>query len=398
MPRPVLALLFLGGAFTSALATSVGLVGGEATSVAGGGATVSFTLVRSGSGFVTARYATQDGSAVAGADYVATSGTVMLEPGANSVAIDVPVIGHAPGPDKQFTLRLQEVSGSGPIPAFAAAQATGTGAGAVAIQTADLDRDGRVDVVSANGGDTLSSLLNRTSPGAATMQFNRQDVALPGAAPAATLADFNNDGAVDLAAADADHAQLAVLLNQTATGASTLSLGSAALLAIGATPTSVTAGDVNADGRADLVVAHGGSSGVTVFLNQTPPGASSASFGPAQPIAAGGNGLHVVAHDFNADGRPDLALVKSGGVGVLVNATARGATTAAFAAPIEFDADGSRFAAVADLNRDGRADLATALGAAGAVAVRLNTTAAGSAAASFAPPVPLAVPDRKSVV
>src|SRR2546423_10133083 len=57
---------------------------------------------------VTVNYATQNGSAVAGADYIATSGTLFFAPGVNSKTILVPVIGdRIAESDEYFLLNLQ---------------------------------------------------------------------------------------------------------------------------------------------------------------------------------------------------------------------------------------------------------------------------------------------------
>jgi hypothetical protein len=63
---------------------------------------------------VTVDYATQDGSAVSGQDYVATNGTVTFAPGETSQAIFVAVTGDGPvEADEQFTVVL-----SNPVNSF----------------------------------------------------------------------------------------------------------------------------------------------------------------------------------------------------------------------------------------------------------------------------------------
>jgi hypothetical protein len=72
---------------------------------------------------LTARYRTEDGTATAGVDYVASSGSVAISPGQSSFTILVSVIGDAvPEPDETFSVVLEEVSGA-PV-AFAAGVAT----------------------------------------------------------------------------------------------------------------------------------------------------------------------------------------------------------------------------------------------------------------------------------
>jgi hypothetical protein len=72
---------------------------------------------------VTFNYATVNGSAIAGTDYVATSGAASIPAGATSTVITVNLLGHAPPTsNKTFTLTISGASGGLTI-----ARATGTG-------------------------------------------------------------------------------------------------------------------------------------------------------------------------------------------------------------------------------------------------------------------------------
>ena len=53
----------------------------------------------------------------------------------------------------------------------------------------------------------------------------------------------------------------------------------------------VTAADINGDGKPDLIVANNGSNTVSVLLNTTAPGATTASFAAQQTFATGSDAL-----------------------------------------------------------------------------------------------------------
>ena len=76
-------------------------------------------------------------------------------------------------------------------------------------------------------------------------------------------------------------------------------------VAAGSSPLSVAAADLNGDGKPDLAVANNGSNDVSFLL-----GDGTGGFAPVagSPVAAGTNPFSVAAADLNADGKPDLAV------------------------------------------------------------------------------------------
>ena len=66
---------------------------------------------------------------------------------------------------------------------------------------------------------------------------------------------------------------------------------------------SLTLGDVNGDGKPDLVVANAGSNTVSVLL-----GNGNGTFKPQQTFATGSYPVSVTVGDVNGDGKPDLVV------------------------------------------------------------------------------------------
>ncbi len=208
------------------------------------------------------------------------------------------------------------------------------------------------------------------------------------------VADFNGDGRADIAVASKITRDLSVLLNLTAVGATTPSFAAPQTFAIGMSVRSVAVGDFNADGRPDLAVTnYGGESAntVTVLLNATAVGAATPAFIIQPAFAVGSDPTSVVVADFNADGRPDLAVTNSlsgsvfTDVSVLLNVTAAGATSTSFVAQQTLIAGARPYsAAVGDFDGDGRADIAFANITSNTVSVLRNTTAMGSSTLTFA--------------
>jgi RHS repeat-associated protein len=244
---------------------------------------------------------------------------------------------------------------------FAPKQDFPTGGGATSVVAADVNVDGKTDVVVANSLDNTVSVLLGHGDGTFAP---KQDFPTGSAPASVAAADFNADGKIDLVVANsgAGANTVSVLL-----GLGDGTFGPKQDFPAGSTPVSVTATDVNADGKIDLTVANLLNAGtVSVLL-----GNGNGAFGAPTSFAVGSYPRAVVVADFSGDGRSDLAVANStspGSVSVLL-----GQGDGSFAPKKDYPAGGGTFAVAAtDLNGDGRPDLATANNAANTVSVLLG--------------------------
>jgi hypothetical protein len=125
------------------------------------------------------------------------------------------------------------------------------------------------------------------------------------------LADFNRDGKLDLALANAYGYDPSVLLSN-----GDGSLGAPVFVATGVGASALTAGDSNGDGNIDLLTTNSITGTVSVLL-----GSGAGAFKPPVNAAVGSSPTGVAVGDFNGDGRMDAAATcgASNNVWVLLN-------------------------------------------------------------------------------
>jgi FG-GAP-like repeat/Cep192 domain 4/FG-GAP repeat len=307
-----------------------------------------FTLTVNGTGFVFGATVNWNGSPretafVTGSQLTASISAADI---ATAVTDSITVSNPAPGGGVSNAVLFPVTT---PISALQFARSDiSTGAVEYAVATGDLNNDGKLDLVVSN--DLVNTVTVFLGNGDGTFQHSA-DYATGVEPLAVLLADFNGDGKLDLAVTNyrGVSTSVSVFLGN---GDGTFQSPAEYPTATG--PEALFAADFNHDGKLDLAVADAyevGVGNVSILL-----GNGDGTFQPHVDYPTASYPQQVAASDLNGDGTPDLVVtcLFANRVSVLL-----GNGDGTFQPHVDYPAGlNPGGLAVADFNGDGRLDLA----------------------------------------
>lgn len=291
------------------------------------------------------------------------------------------------------TLSVSKNTSSNGVPSFQYKVDYATGKPTVwSSSTGDLDGDGKTDLVAVTSDNSVNLnrfftvFKNTSAPGAINLTKTEYPIGLMNSNPRYSLiADFDEDGKPDVAFLS--FSGVSILPNATSNG--TISFASKIDLPVTTSSESqLSVADVDGDGKSDLIII-GNADNVYVIRNTSAPG--QLSFAQKVNVPAGSVPRGVAAGDFDNDGKPDLAVVNAGSNSLSIHKNKSTAGVIAFDAPVTYPLGVvPDNLALGDLNGDGRLDIAFVTNGLKFVYIIKNTTSSG--AISFADKVPYDAP------
>jgi len=236
------------------------------------------------------------------------------------------------------------------------------------IAIVDLDRDGRPDLIASSNSGKMVSVYHHDS-NSGIIEFDaRTDLAAESFLNQFAIDDIDADGNPDILIPLTDLNRLAIYRNLSVHGAVRLEL--AALVSTGALPDSVaTLGHGDSSG-ADVIVGSRGVAGVTVLRNR------GGNFVVGSTMRTGASPSAIAVGDLDGDGRADvvvangsggtLTLLKNTGTRSLVELSTEGRTLMTGAYPLGL--------VLEDVDGDNRLDIVTTNHEASTLSIFVNIT------------------------
>ena len=227
-------------------------------------------------------------------------------------------------------------------------------AGATGVAVDDLDGDGKLDIAATSSTASKVFLFRNTSSGDEMSFAARIDSSAGGAAQAVAVGDLDGDGKPDLAIANSSAGTISVLRNTSTVG--TLSFANRIPFTVGSQPFTLAIGDIDGDGKLDLVAGNAQGGTISVLRNISTSG--NINFATKADFEAGNFPFGTTLGDIDGDGKLD-ALVVDQGVKLTILRNTSKVDTVRFATKVDFTTGTTPIRiAVGDLDGDGKVDIA----------------------------------------
>ncbi len=237
------------------------------------------------------------------------------------------------------------------------------GTGATFISVADMDNDGKQDVIVANQGENTISIFKNIST-SGNISFSSQiKIATPSTPIGIGIGDFDRNGWLDIATANHGNGTVSIFTNKGIFNAiSTNNFNPRFGLITGLNPITIDVADIDGDSKSDIVVGNYGSNSISIFKNNYISGTlATSSFSTKLDFNAGNKPGYVKLGDMDGDAKLDVVVLAEGtnSVGILRNISTAGVlSSTSFASRVNFNTGITPYyISVGDLTGNGKLDI-----------------------------------------
>jgi len=240
------------------------------------------------------------------------------------------------------------------------------------VTAGDIDGDGKNDLIVASSGSTTISILRNQSKIGSLDFAPHVDILTPSSLNyGVCTGDIDGDGKLDMVSVGTLGNTLSLFKNTSIPGV--ISFATRIDIATGASPFDVAIRDIDKDGRPDIIVANNGANSISVFRNTG--NAGNFSFANRVDFASGAEPISIAFGDIDSDGSEDIAVAnpRSRTISLFRNTSTPGMI--ALASKVDFTPGRNPFmVVVGDLDMDGKPDMASVNYFDYTVSVFLNTS------------------------
>jgi hypothetical protein len=238
-----------------------------------------------------------------------------------------------------------------------------SGTGATFIAVADLDNDGKQDVIVANQGENTLTIFKNISTVGNISFSSPVKLTTPATPVGIGIGDFDKNGWFDIAIANHGNSTVSIYSNKGIYNSiSTNNFNPRFELITGLNPITIDVADIDGDSKSDIVVGNYGSNSVSIFKNNYISGAlTTSSFSTKLDFNAGNKPGYLKLGDMDGDSKLDIVVLAEGNnsVGILRNISTPGVlNNASFASRVNFKTGLTPYyISIGDLTGNGKPDI-----------------------------------------